>query len=354
MNRLAVPNNLEASPWTLKSHDAARLFRMLETLYQAGVPIEVAIHSLASKPPFLRLASVTAHLRNGHPVHDAFRQAGLTDVVILSLLLLGEKTGRLDRSLASLADLYESRDRLNKELVSKLTYPLILSATCCVLVCVGPVYLARPMLHLLAQSGQEPSFFTSALQSFIDTVTGPAFTFGAVALAVFLVSWLPSRLRRGSLLPENLLMSIPVVGRLLQVLYSARLGRALLACHRAGYPLVSSIGLAAKCTGSETVRREARVVCRALINGEDEQCWKHFSSLHPVLLTSISLGYGTGTLEQVLSSFVTLLEESMRNQIDRLLSLLEPILLTLMGGVVGFCILATASPMLELLKGMAS
>ena len=149
-------------------------------------------------------------------------------------------------------------------------------------------------------------------------------------------------------------MRLPVLGEFLRALYSVRLGKSLIACHRAGFPLLASIGLAARCTGSRVVQREAREVCRSLIKGEDERCWLHFHSIQPLLLTSITVGYDSGTLEQVLSSVLDLVEESFRYQIDRLLNLLEPVLLTVMGCVVGFCILATASPMLELLKGMAS
>ncbi len=349
--------NRKAQPWTPappKLAAQARLFRMLWVQYQSGITFEQAIAGLMDGPGMgWSVQRVYHHLQDGYSISASFRKAGFSDPVIVPMLALGERTGQLDRSLSALADLLEWRTKLRSELSSRLVYPLILSAACVLLVCLLPVVLSGPMLDFLQQSGQALPRSTEFLIGILAVVSTPWFWVTAMLFLIPTTYWVFWAWRNKPAARERLLLRIPGISAFLRAVVTARFSKAFLSCHQAGYPLLSSLELSARCAGSPLLESQAEKLCQAIASGKQlEKRWGDLALLEPLVVSSLKVGSSTGRLEQVLGGMIGLVNDRIRATLDKMLASLEPLLLATMGLMVGAVIIATASPMSSLLEGL--
>ena len=341
-----------ASNLTLDSQ--ARLYRMLSALVGAGIPLDRALDSLAEQREFhIGLRRTLKALESGHSIAQSFQKGGIADSMVLRLLHLGQSTGTLDQILVSLADLFEWRVRLRSEIVSRLTYPLILSIACALLVGLGPPLLLRPILDFLQGSGASLPVATQLIIKLSHAMSSP--WLWLTLLTSLPLMWVAAcRLRQGSLTSlERWALTVPGLGGFLSALYGVRFLKALLTCLRSGYPLLAGLTLAADCSQSEVLKEQAAQAATKLIAGDiGQNCWDQLQLLDPVVRHGIEIGLESGKLEPVLQAILKLQDDQMRSALERGLALLEPVVLGFMGIMVALCIIATVSPMMSLLQGI--
>ncbi len=349
-----VTPRLEPSA-SLTLDSQARLYRMLSAMVGAGIPVDKALDSLAEQREFqIGLRRTLKALESGHSLAQAFQKGGIADTMVLRLLHLGQSTGNLDEILLSLADLFEWRVRLRAELISRMTYPLILSIACALLVGLGPPLLLRPILDFLRTSGQPLPPATQLVMLLAEGLSSP-WTWLALLTGAFATVVAISRMRLQRLASvERQALRIPGLGRFLTSLYSVRFLKALLTCLGSGYPLLSSLTLAADCSQSHVLKEQTHKAASKLIAGEvGLKCWGQLGMLDPMVRNALEIGLGSGKLEPVLQAILKLQDEQLQTALERGLSLLEPIVLGFMGMMVALCILATVSPMMSLLQGIS-
>jgi type II secretory pathway component PulF len=349
-----TPRSSAPAPLASDPARTAQLFEMLATLLAAGVPLARALDCLSQQPGLERpLGQALQALESGHSLSRSFSLAGFSDPLLLGLLQLGERTGSMQAVVGELAGLFRWRARLRAELKGRLIYPALLALCCTLLVGLGPPLLLRPILDFLSSSGAPLPWATLVLQGLVKALSSPwVWLFGGLAL--WGLGQAMGKLWRGS--PEQweraLLRGGPA-GDCLRLLASIRFGRALLSSLSSGYPLLAALELASACASSELVRQQGRAACSRLLAGDSpEQAFAEVETLDPLLRMAFPLGLATGDLEPIVGGVLRLLDERLQHAIEAVLSLLEPMLLTLMGALVGLCVLATVAPMMTLLEAV--
>lgn len=346
---------LQPPPVSLSAEESARLFLMLQTMLASGIPVTRALDGLRDQAPWaLPLQRTLTALEAGHGLARAFALGGFSDPMLLGLLQLGERTGTLESSVGRLAELFTWRARVQAELRAKLTYPLILSLACALFVGLGPPFLLRPILDFISATGTVLPWTTRLLMAGLEVLSSPWLWLTLAASLGLLVGFVRATQARWRGAFEARVLSWPGIGRCWARLVSLRFGKALNAALASGYPLLGAIDLAARCAGSERLERVGQRVVQSMVAGQTpEQAFAELNSLDPLLARGVPLGLSLGQVEPILNACLAIQEQSLQSEIASLLSLLEPFLLSLMGALVTLCILATVSPMLALLQGVA-
>lgn len=330
------------------------LTRQWSTLLAAGLPVERSLAALIeqSDDEAARrlLAAIRDELLAGHPLHRALERFPQTfGALYRALVAAGEQSGQLDRVMLRLADDLESRGALRQKLLQALVYPVLV-----VLVAAGVVGLL--MLHVVPQvvavfqSGKQSlPWLTRALIGVSDLLRAgwPLLLAGAAGSGWALTrAWRRPAWRTAV---QERLIRLPVAGRLLVTLDGARLaqtlailvgsGVPLLAALQAGHAVVWLLPLRDALRRATDEVREGAALHRALARS---------GRFPPLLVHMIGSGESSGRLGEMLDKAARQQGDEVGNRLALAMSLLEPLLILVMGVVVLIIVLAILQPIIEI------
>ena len=348
----AKPSSSQAALPTrqVKAYSLAIFLRSLATMVTAGLGLHRSLSVLAEheSDPNLRLACrILAHkVMTGANLSVAM--ASLPKVFSsfdCSLIEVGERTGSLDHVLIDLANLHERDQKTRMRLRSILTYPLILSAFCLVVLLLAPPLVLRGQLELLRQWGQQLPSFTRLLISLSDGLASPIGWMAVIGLAVLAkLAWERLDWRR-------VLTRFPLSRRLLLHLACSRLTRALGLCYKVGLPLDQSLQLAFRLSGWSSLEKDLPHCLNHLRDGGDLASTLSFAQDLPIgLIQMTRAGEESGKLDLLLAWIADLYDLEFESNMESLLSLVQPILILVMGVCIGVLLLATLLPMVALVQ----
>lgn len=308
--------------------------RSLATMMAAGLPIERCLQVLAQHDGAYQ--SVHDRVCQGQPLSQAMAASGAFPVLESALVEVGERSGCLDRVLEQLAETREKMDRAQRHLQSSLTYPLMLCALCLLALVLAPPLVLQGQFELLRQSGQQPPWLT---QMVIALSRGPVLLLLAAGLW-----WLRTRVQP---------MRLPVVRSLLLQQGAARLARSLAMTYRVGVPITQGLGLAVRASGAPWLEADLSRATSLLVQGEKMSAVvAQFSQLPPSFQALVAAGEECGKLDTTLDWVARFFESEFENRLEAVLSLLQPLLILVMGGLIGLLLLATLLPMVSLVQGL--
>ncbi len=334
--------------------DLALVTRQWATLARAGLPLDEATATVArqtEKPRLKRLVlGVRAKIVEGHTMAEGLREfPHVFPELYRSTVAAGEQSGHLDTVLERLADYTEARQQLHSRIQLALFYPLILSIMA-VLVVVGLLtYVVPEVVKVFEGTGQELPWLTHALIASSDFMRS---NIGWLAILVVATVVGFRYLMRQPGPREQMhrsLLRIPVVGRLARGSNTAQFARTLSILVASGVPVLEALRIAGQVMSNIPMRKAAldaslRVREGASLAGSLEQSG-YFS---PMVINLIASGEVSGNLEQMLERAAINQERELETAIARLMGLMEPLLILVMGFVVLIIVLAILLPIFDL------
>ncbi|HUF72336.1 MAG TPA: type II secretion system inner membrane protein GspF [Gammaproteobacteria bacterium] len=334
--------------------DLAIMTRQLATLVRAGLPLDEALQAVSQQTEKPRLKSIMLGVRakvlEGHTL-----AAGLEDFpqafppVYRSTVAAGEQAGQLDTVLERLADYTESRHGLSQKINQAMIYPIVLTVLSLLIVTLMLIYIVPRVVGVFENTGQELPLLTRGLiglSEFIQSwwwaillVIGGA----AFAIKKTLSREGPRRSFHGWLL------RIPVIGRVVRGVNTARFTRTMAILSSSGVPIVEALRISAAVVGNLPMReavneasvrvREGAAIGRSLAQSK---------SFPPMTMHLIASGEASGELDTMLERAASHQESEMDGLITSMLSLLEPTLIILMGLTVLLIVLAILLPIFQI------
>jgi general secretion pathway protein F len=335
-----------AESWEGRQRPAGRrelaiVFRSIAALVSAGVPLERAIgasEALARGPLYKALAEARAQLRGGQTLAEALEKArGVVPPLVTGMLRAGERGSRLGPALDQVAAHLEHEADLLGRVQQALAYPLLLlvAGSASVLV-IGTVVVPK-FADLLGDLGQELPPTTRALlagSSFLAH-DGILLLVTAIGLGWALVTAMSTP--SGRLRWHRLLLELPVVGALRQTIASARLSRALSGMLYAGMPLLSALDATGDALGDRALAERLHRVRDRVAGGQAlTPALEHERALSRTTLQLFAVGEGSGQLAAMAARAGDLAAQEAERGLRVLVSLLEPGLIILFGGLVAF------------------
>ena len=335
--------------------DKAVFASKLAALIDAGVPIVRSLELMAGQqklPMFKRaLAKVSSEVNEGIALATALRRwPKVFDQLTIAMVEAGEVGGVLDDTLSRLAKLLEDSARLKNQITSALSYPIIVLVIA-VLVFLGmTIFLIPIFADIFEGLGAELPAFTLLLMNFSSLLRSSfsLYLIGAILLGI----WLFSRYYatpRGRRVVDRLILKLPVFGDLILLAATAQFCRVFSSLTRAGVPILLSLDITCDTTGNKIISdainnskimvQEGALLSDALIKQK---------VLPDMALNMLAIGEETGEMDRMLSKVADFYEDEVATTTKALTSLLEPMMIVVVGGIVGSILLAMYLPMFSI------
>jgi len=338
--------------------DLAIATRQLATLLGAGLALDEALATVAGQLEKPQLTTALSRARDqvtqGEPLHQALAAQGrLFPPIFVNMVQVGENSGTLDQVLQRLADFLEEQARLRGKISAALAYPLLMALVGCGVLFFLVSYVLPKVTRMLTDLDQVLPLPTrlliagsSLLQSYGWLVL---IVMGAGAL--LLRRW--AKGEKGGLKMDRLALRLPLVGRLNLLVATSRFSRTLATLLQSGVPLLRALDIASNLLSNRVLRQAVEKASAQVREGEGLAVPLQRQKVFPTMLAQmIAVGERSGEMEQMLFRVADTYEHQVDLAIGRLLSLLEPVMILLMGGAVGFIVLAILLPIFQASQGL--
>ncbi|WP_298574893.1 type II secretion system inner membrane protein GspF [uncultured Luteimonas sp.] len=332
--------------------DLTLLTRQLATLV-AVAPLEEALRTIGSqseRAPVRRVVmAIHARLVEGFRLSDAMAcEPRAFPPLYRAMVAAGEGTGALPAILERLADLHERDQQVRAKLVSALVYPAALAGTAVLVVIALMMFVVPKVVEQFESMGRELPLLTRIVIGVSEALaTWWLPVLALLAAAAFAAKRLLHRpgVRRGV---DAALLRLPLLGRLLRDVHAARMARTLATMSDSGLPLIEGLAITARTVGN-TVLREATETMVGVIRegGSLSSAMKRAAVFPPTLLYMATSGEDSGRLAPMLDRAADYLEREFNTFTTAAMSLLEPLIIIVLGAMVAVIVLAILLPILQ-------
>lgn len=323
------------------------------TLIRAGLPILKGLDLLAERltdpklGPYIK--AVRDEVRNGTLLSEAFRQQGIFPKIYVTSVMAGEKSG----SLTEVLDRYIVYQKLSlavrKKVVSSLVYPCLLIVLVIGLMVFMVTYVVPTFATLYTSMSATLPIMTQYLIAIGTTARSYIlFVLGAVVLAIIGLRWW-ARKESSRATVDRIKLKIPTFGEIWLKYQVAQLARILSTLLTGGIPLVQAMETAADSLGTPLLQKAVDAAGKSVREGQPLSGSLKTSGLFPPLaIDMIEVGESTGALPQMLSSVAEFFEEDVNTRMQVALSLIEPVIMIVMGAFVAFVLISLYLPIFSL------
>ncbi len=325
--------------------------RQFAVLLGAGLPLLQSLEILAveGQHPGLRkvLLGVRAEVEAGSGLADAMRRRprAFGDLYV-NLVASGEASGALNTVMDRLATHIENVARLRNQVRSALTYPAAILAVAAAVVFLILWKVIPVFQHLFDDMGGDLPLLTRLVVGVSDFIGTWVLVLAALAVAAGFAANRLLRTRRGREAADRLLLRLPVVGKLMLRIVTGRTCRSLSILLSSGIPILSALSIAADAAGNVVVADALRRVRREVEQGLPINQSLRRTKIFPAMLCQIvHVGEQTGTLSPMLTRIADFYEEEVDNDVDAMMKLLEPALISVLGIVIGAIVVSMYLPM---------
>lgn len=326
----------------------------LATLLKAGMPLVQSLDLLrrrVSSPVFREvLDDVYQHVRSGTALSEAFSSHGaLFPSVYTASLLAGERSGNLDAVLRRFVEYSKILSTIRRKMVSALIYPAILVFLSLVLVSIIVLKVVPAFSDFYSTFDTQLPFITRVvvrISSFFRTQLALILLVGSAA-AGGVALWF--RRPGHQVHIDRLLLSVPFLGDVAGKFATSQMARTLATLLGGGLPLVTALDIAARSVSNQFIARELDVVAVRVREGEAFAAALERRGVFPdVAVKMAEVGESTGALQDMLNTVADFYDEEIATQTERFVTLVEPVLLVIMGIVIAGLLLALYIPLIEL------
>ncbi len=336
--------------------------RQLSTLQDAGLPIlrSLTILEEQQKPGLLRnvLRAVTDDIEGGSTLSEAFaKHPKVFNRLYVNMVAAGETGGVLDVILVRLAEFMEKAERLKRKIVGAMIYPVVLVMFALGIVSGIMIFVIPKFKDIFNDFGITLPTATKILLGTADWFLGgtpPGWSvimFGPVA--IFMLFKLIRSSQGGRFITDFVALRIPIFGMLVRKTAVSRFTRTLGTLISAGVPILEAISITRETAGNEVYAQALDKVRDSIREGESFANPLRASKVCDSLVVNmIDVGEETGELDKMLLKIADNYDEEVDVAVASLVSLLEPIMVISLGGIVGFIVLALFMPLVSLIQSV--
>lgn len=332
----------------------AVLTRQLATLLRAGVQLSESLAALidqAERQGLKRvLSDIKIQINEGLPFSQALgRHPRFFPELYINLVAAGEAAGNLEAVLFRLADFLEAQNKLRSKVLTALFYPLVMSVLGGGILLVLMSTVVPKVTSMYADSGRALPINTQILILVSTAVTDYWWLLiPVIALLVFFVRrWLSSA--SGRYRWDRTVLRLPIFGPLARMVAVSRFAKTLSTMLASGVQLLRAMEIVKNVLGNEVLMKVIEEARESIREGESiAQPLRRSGEFPPVVCHMIAVGERSGQLEGMLENVAAAYDVEVDMKIARLTTMLEPIMILLMGGTVGFVVFSILMPIMEM------
>lgn len=344
----------------LKLKELAVFSRQFSTMLGSGLTVIKCLDVLYQQAESKRLKStilnVYESVQKGESLSKAMRkQKDAFPPLFLSMIASGEASGSLDTVMNRLANQYEKDNRLHNKVSQALIYPIILIVMIIAVVTLMLVFVLPRFMTMFEQFGASVPGPTRFLMSLSGAVTNYWYLIIAAVAAIVVLWNIFLKNPAGRLWWDRVKIGMPVVGKLLLIIVSSRFCRTMASLFSSGMPIVQSLEIVGGVVGNKYVETKLQDVCDDVRRGVALSAAVRKTGIFPAMLCSmLTIGEESGNLDEILNKTAAFYDEESDSAIQKLISLIEPVLIVLLAVVVGFIIISIVLPIFTIYNSIGS
>lgn len=334
--------------------DIAIFCRQFYTMLDAGVSINSAVHILAEQLTNRKLKDALGDMedqvRKGQTLSESMRKHNkIFPDLLISMIETGEVSGNLDSVLLRMSTHYEKENKINNKVKSAMIYPAVLSVVAIVVVTILLTFVMPTFIDMFTESGVELPLSTKILLGMSGGLQKHGLLiFLAVVIIVILFRYY-LKTDSGKLFSSRLKLKIPVIKKLNQKIIVSRFTRTLSTLLSSGVTLVQALEVVSDVVGNKVAEEALSRIREAVIKGEGLSTPISEDKLFPSMLASmVKIGEESGSLDDILNKTADFYDEELEVTVQTTTALLEPLLIVIMGVVMGFIIISIMLPMFNM------
>ncbi|RDH85374.1 MAG: type II secretion system protein F [endosymbiont of Escarpia spicata] len=337
------------------SGDIAIFSRQLATMMSAGVPMVQAFEIIGRghENPSMQdlILAVKADVEGGTALANALKKHPLYfDDLFCSLVSAGEHAGVLETLLHKIALYKEKTESIKGKIKKALFYPIAVILVAIVVTAIIMIFVIPQFEQLFKGFGADLPVFTRVVINIAHVVQGWWWAIlGGVVLAGYLIggTWKRSRAFRQRV--DRILLKLPILGPILNKAAISRFARTLSTMSTAGVPLVEALESVSGATGNVVYSDAVLRMREDVATGQSLQLAMRQRNLFPnMVIQMVAIGEESGSLDDMLSKVADFFEEQVDNAVDALSSLLEPLIMVILGTLVGGLVVAMYLPIFKM------
>lgn len=353
--KLMESRSSSQGPGAREADIVAGMTRQLATLLGSGIALNESLSALVDQAEQKKVETLCREIREdiqqGSNLADALmKHPGWFTPLYVNMVRAGQAAGNLDTVLTRLADYMQSQRALRRKIVGALTYPLMMIGIGMIVVTILMAKVVPEITRMLIEQNKELPPSTRILVGASEFLKS---WWWAVFLLIGIISFAFERTyskgEKGRLVIDRTLLRIPVVGDLMRRAAVSRFTRTLSTLLQSGVPVIQSLEITQSVVGNRVVADATGHIRERVVEGTDIATPLRQSGAFPSTVGyMVVVGEQSGELEQMLDRIATAYDEEIEVAAERFTSLLEPIMIVLLAGVVGYIVFAIVQPILDI------
>lgn len=335
--------------------DIAVFARQLTTMMGAGVPLvqafEIVANGLDNKAMRKLVLEVKADVESGSSLAVAMRKhPNEFDDLFCSLVDAGEQSGTLETLLNEIATYKEKTEALKKKIKKAMFYPAAVLVVAFIVTSILLIFVVPQFQSLFQGMGSDLPAFTKFVVNLSELFQEWWYIIVAVIFGiVFAFFQGRKRSERFAAVVDRLSLKLPIIGDILLKASTARFARTLSTMSRAGVPLVEAMDSVASTAGNSVFYNVIKRIKEEAASGQRLQVSLRQSGLFSnMVVQMVAIGEESGALDEMLAKVADYYEEDVDNAVDSLTSLMEPVIMSFLGVVVGGLVIAMYLPIFKM------
>jgi general secretion pathway protein F len=334
--------------------DVAVLTRQLATLVRAGIPLFESLNALIDQVENEQLKRALTNVREQVREGTSFAKAleahpTIFPALYINMVRAGEASGTLTQVLERLTQFLESQAKLKGKVTSALAYPILMAIIGTTLVSILMIAVVPNVTTIFASMDQQLPWYTALLIGTSDFMAGYWWLILAVlALSIYgFRRWL--RTPKGRFRWDSFVLRVPVFGKVVLMLSIARFSRTLATLLSSGVALLQAMDIVSNVLGNATLEKVVMEAISSIREGQSiAEPLKRSGKFPPIVTHMITIGEKSGQLEGMLESVANAYDTEVENRVQILTSMLEPLIIVMMGGIVGFIAMSILMPLIQM------
>lgn len=338
--------------------DIVILSRQISTLFEAQVSALKAFTVLAGNTENKLLAKkinqVTDDIKAGSSISDALtKHPGVFSSFYVNMVRAGEESGKLTQTFSFLADYLDRQYALTSKTRNALIYPAFVIGVFFVVMALMFVLVIPKLSAIILESGQEVPFYTKIVIAMSDFFVN----YGIFVLLILVVAgvflWQLARTKQGREYLDGVKLSVPILGKLYSKLYLARLADNMNTMLSSGIPIVRAIEITSAVVGNSVYQKILTEATEGVKNGRlFSESLSNQEHIPAILVQMIKVGEETGSIGSILSTLSKFYRREVDDAVDTLVSLIEPVMIVLLGLGVGILLVSVLLPIYNIAGGI--
>ena len=339
----------------IRKADLALFSRQMATLIDANIPIlqslRVIIRGMPNERMKFLLEAIKKEVESGAIFADALRKhPTYFNHLYCNLIAAGEQSGTLDLMLEKVATYQEKIETIKKKIKKAIAYPISVILVAFVVSAGLLIYVVPQFESLFENFGAKLPPLTRGVITLSDWfLQYYPLLFGIVSVAIFGFIYAQKHSLRFTHLIDKMILKLPLVGPILESAAIARFTRTLSITFAAGLPLFDALNACAGVTGNLLYSNAIQYIRRDIASGQQLYLSMDNAKLFPsMVIQMVEIGEESGALEKMLGKVADFYEEAVDNAVDELSSILEPLIMSILGILIGGLVIAMYLPIFKL------